>query len=91
MTQQTKFELIRYHRKEYCRGSKKRKTEILQMLIGLTGYSRKHLIRALNQNVDIPKKITRERTSCYEPITKHLDGSGRHPTSCAATPPTIYP
>jgi hypothetical protein len=73
MTQQTKFELMRHYRKEYRRSSKKRKTEILQMLIGLTGYSRKHLIHALNKDVDIPKKITRERISCYEPITKHLE------------------
>lgn len=73
MTQQTKFELIRHHRKEYRRAGKKRKTEILAMLIELTGYSRKHLIHALNQDVDVPKKITRERISRYEPIIEHLE------------------
>lgn len=73
MTQQTKFELIRHHRKEYKQARKKGKTEILEMLIGLTGYSRKHLIHALNQDVDIPKQITRDRISRYEPIKGHLE------------------
>jgi hypothetical protein len=73
MTQRTKFELIRHHRKEYKRARKRQKTEILEMLIGLTGYSRKHLIHALNQDVDIPKKITRDRISRYEPIIEHLE------------------
>ena len=73
MTQQTKFELVRHHRKEYRQAGKKRKTEILEMLIGLTGYSRKHLIHALNQDVDVPKKITRDRISRYEPIMEHLE------------------
>lgn len=73
MTQQTKFELIRHHRKEYKRAGKKRKTEILDMLIGLTGYSRKHLIHALNKDVDIPKTITRQRISRYELVADHLE------------------
>lgn len=72
MTQQTKFELVRHHRKEYKRASKRRKTEILEMLVGLTGYSRKHLIHALNKDVDVPRTITRERVSRYEPVVDHL-------------------
>lgn len=73
MTQQTKFELIKHHRKEYRRAHKRRKTEILATLIGLTEYSRKHLIHALNQDLDVPKAITRERVSRYAPVVEHLE------------------
>jgi len=73
MTQQTKAELIRHHRREYRRAGKKQKTQIILSLMSLTGYSRKHLIHALNQDVEVPKKITRQRVSRYGIITEPLE------------------
>jgi len=68
MTQQTKAELIRHYRRQYKRGTKGEKSRILDILAQATGYTRKHIIHALNQDVEIPKKITRERISPYKPI-----------------------
>jgi hypothetical protein len=73
MTQRTKAELIRHYRKDYRRAAKGQKGIILQNLVVLTGYARKYLIHALNQDVEIPKKITRKRISIYEPIIGHLE------------------
>jgi len=73
MTQQTKSELIRHYCKEYKRVSKSGKGQILQALTELTGYSRKHLIHALNRRVEIPKKVSRKRVSRYQPVVGHLE------------------
>ena len=73
MTQQTKADLIQDHRKRYKRATKKEKGQILEALTQLTGYTRKHIIHALNQDVGIPKKITRERISRYEPALEPLE------------------
>lgn len=73
MTQRTKADLIRHYRRQYLHSSKKNKGLLLQELIRLTGFSRKHLIHALNKDLDIPKTITRERVSRYEAIVEPLE------------------
>jgi hypothetical protein len=72
MTQQTKSDLIKRYRKQYKRAGKKEKKRILDILVEATGYSRKHIIHALNQEVDVPRKITRKRVSSYETVIEPL-------------------
>lgn len=73
MTQHTKSDLIKHHGKEYRKASKRRKSQILDTLAELTGYTRKHLIHALRGDLDIPKEIKRDRRSPYEPVKAHLE------------------
>lgn len=73
MTQQAKAEIIQHYRKQYRRATKGEKSRIIDTVAESTGYSRKHIIHALNKDVDVPKRITRDRVSRYEPIIKPLE------------------
>jgi hypothetical protein len=66
MDQHSKSELLRSYRKRYERASKKEKGNIINTIIDATSYSRKHIIRVFNQDVKVPKKITRTRPSRYQ-------------------------
>ena len=72
MDQHSKAELIKTYKKRYMRSGKYEKTRIIDSIMEATGYSRKHVIYALNQDRIIPKKVTRTRVSHYEPITDLL-------------------
>ncbi len=65
MDQHSKSELLRSYRKRYERASKREKTSIIDTIIEATGYCRKHVIRALNLDVQVPRKVTRSRCSKY--------------------------
>jgi hypothetical protein len=71
--QHSKAELIKTYRKQYKRANKDEKSRIIGVIIEATLYCRKHVIRALNRDVDVPKRITRERMSRYEPIIEPLE------------------
>jgi len=73
MTQQTKSELIRHYGKRYKRAAKWEKTRIIDAIVESTGYSRKHIIHALNEDVSVPTLITRDRVSSYESIVEPLE------------------
>ena len=49
---QTKSELVRVLGQQYCKSSKKVKTQILNQFITVTGYHRKHAIRLLSGKID---------------------------------------
>ena len=71
--QHSKAELIKTYRKQYKRAKKAEKSRIIGVIIEATLYCRKHVIRALNRDVDVPKRITRLRLSRYEPIVEPLE------------------
>jgi hypothetical protein len=73
MTQQAKAEIIKHYRKSYRRATKGEKSRIINIIAESTGYSRKHIIHALNEDVDVPARITRDRVSRYEPIMEPLE------------------
>jgi hypothetical protein len=73
MTQQTKAEIIKHYRRQYRRAAKKEKSRIIDIIAESTGYSRKHIIHALNEDVEVPKRITRDRVSRYEAIIEPLE------------------
>ena len=73
MTQQAKAEIIKHYRKQYRRAVKSEKSRIIDIIAESTGYSRKHIIHALNEDVDVPIQITRDRVSRYEPIIQPLE------------------
>ena len=73
MTQQTKSELIRHYRKQYKHAVKWEKSRIIDAIVESTGYSRKHIIHALNEDVSVPTLITRDRVSSYESIVEPLE------------------
>lgn len=73
MTQQAKAEIVKHYRKQYKRASKGEKSRILDIIVESTGYDRKYLIHALNEDVAVPKKISRDRMSRYEPIVEPLE------------------
>jgi len=73
MTQQAKAEIIKHYRKQYKRATRNEKSRILDVIVESTGYDRKHVIHALNDDVEIPKKIFRDRVSRYEPIIEPLE------------------
>jgi len=73
MMQQAKAEIIRHYRKQYKRAVKWEKSRIIDTIAESTGYSRKHIIHALNEDVSVPTQITRDRISCYEPIIEPLE------------------
>jgi hypothetical protein len=72
MDQHSKSEMLRSYRKRYHRASKKEKIAIIDTIIDATGYSRKHIIRALNDDVQIPKRVTRTRSSRYAHLFETL-------------------
>jgi|GEM_PF-653746 hypothetical protein len=65
MDQHSKSELIRSYRKRYERSLKREKSQIISQIVDATGYCRKHVIRALNKDIDVPKRIHRKKTSRY--------------------------
>lgn len=73
MMQQAKAEIIKHYGKQYKRAVKREKSRIIDIIAESTGYSRKHIIHALNEDVDVPIQITRERISRYEPIIEPLE------------------
>lgn len=72
MDQHSKAELIKSYQKRYRKAGKKDKTRIISQIVDATGYSRKHVVRALNSDRHIPKKVTRTRRSKYAPVLKPL-------------------
>ena len=54
MTQQAKAEIIKHYRKQYKRAVKSEKSRMIDMIAESTGYSRKHIIHALNDDVHVP-------------------------------------
>lgn len=73
MTQQANAELIRHYRSQYRRATKSEKSRIIDTIAESTRYSRKHIIHALNEDVEVPRQITRDRGSRYEPIIEPLE------------------
>lgn len=73
MTQQAKAEIIKHYRKHYKRAAKREKSRVIDVIAESTGYSRKHIIHALNEDVDVPIQITRARISRYESIIEPLE------------------
>lgn len=65
MDQHSKSELLKSYRKRYERASKREKTEIITRVTDATGYSRKHVIRAFNKDLEIPRQIRRKKGSRY--------------------------
>ncbi len=61
MDQHSKSELIKSYRKRYGRCRKSEKSEIINRVVEATGYSRKHVIRAMNRELDVPKRIRRKK------------------------------
>lgn len=72
MDQHSKAELIKSYRKRYRRAAKKEKSRIISQIVDATGYSRKHVVRALNNHYHIPRKVTRTRKSKYDAILRPL-------------------
>lgn len=72
MDQHSKSEMLRSYRKRYQKASKKDKITIIDTIIDATGYSRKHVIRALNDDVQIPKRVIRTRSSRYAHLFETL-------------------
>lgn len=72
MDQHSKSELIKSYRKRYAKAIKKDKSQIISQIIDATGYARKHVIRALNQDLDVPRKVTRTRSSSYSHVYEKL-------------------
>jgi len=72
VNQKEKWAVIRTFSKEYLRGKKKQRTELLNRLGYVTGYSRKHLMEIL---VYPParKPIRRRRSSCYQVVFPLLE------------------
>jgi len=73
MTQQANAEIIKHYRSQYKRATKSDKSRIINTIAESTRYSRKHIIHALNEDVEVPKQITRDRGSRYEPIVEPLE------------------
>lgn len=72
MDQHSRSELIASYRRRYKKSSKKEKSRIVNAIIDATGYCRKHVIRALNAEVRVPKRIERTRTSRYAHLYETL-------------------
>ena len=72
MDQHSKSELIRSYRKRYERASKRDKTQIINSIVDASGYARKHVIRALNRNLDVPQKVRRRKRSRYARLYQTL-------------------
>jgi hypothetical protein len=72
MDQHSKSEILRSYRKRYQQSSKKEKMAIIDAIIDLTDYNRKYVIRALNNDIQIPKRINRTRSSRYARLYETL-------------------
>jgi hypothetical protein len=72
MDQHSKSELVKSYRKRYKRASKKDKTAIISSIVDATGYCRKHVIRALNEELPVPRRISRSRASRYAHLYETL-------------------
>jgi len=72
MDQHSKSELLRTYHKRYRKASKKEKTQIINTIIDAAGYCRKHIIRAFNKDLDVPKRIRRARCSRYSHLYRDL-------------------
>lgn len=72
MDQHSKSELIRSYRKRYEKATKREKSRIISQITDATGFCRKHVIRALNKGVQVPKVIRRKRTSRYTHLYETL-------------------
>lgn len=72
MDQHSKSELIKSYRKRYERASKKQKTQIITAIVDATGYARKHVIRALNRDLNVPRKVRRPKRSRYAHLYETL-------------------
>jgi hypothetical protein len=72
MDQHSKSELLRTYYTRYRRASKKEKTQIINTIVDATGYCRKHVIRALNKDLQVPKRVKRTRTSRYAHLYRDL-------------------
>lgn len=72
MDQHSKSELLRTYHKRYRKASKKEKTQIINTIIDAAGYCRKHIIRAFNKDLDVPKRIRRARCSRYSHLYEDL-------------------
>ena len=72
MDQHSKSELIRSYRRRYERATKREKSRIISQITDATGFCRKHVIRALNKDVQVPKRIRRRKTSRYAHLYETL-------------------
>src|SRR4030067_1349829 len=72
MDQHSKSEMIRTYRRRYERASKRDKTQIINSIVDASGYARKHVIRALNRNLDVPQKVRRRKRSRYARLYQTL-------------------
>ena len=72
MDQHSRAELIKSYRKRYRKAGKKDKGRIISLIVDATGYCRNHIIRALNSDCHVPKKVTRRRGSKYASISEPL-------------------
>lgn len=72
MDQHSKSEILRSYRKRYQQSSKKEKMAIIDAIIDVTDYNRKYVIRALNNGIQIPKRINRTRSSRYSHLYETL-------------------
>ena len=59
MDQHSGSELIRSYSKRYKKATKKEKAQIINIVADATGYCRKHIIRAFNTDLRVPKRVTR--------------------------------
>lgn len=73
MLQQAKAEIIKHYLAQYERATKREKSRIIDIIVEQTGYTRKHAIHVLNDDLVVPKRITRRRASRYQPIEKPLE------------------
>ena len=84
MDKQSCAAVIKHYRRVYFRATKKGKREILEVLIGLTGYHRKYLIRRLGDPGQPAKYLRRHKPSPYAPVLeklKELWTYGKYPCS----------
>jgi hypothetical protein len=65
MTHESKAEVVKHYRKQYQRSTKKQKSQILNIIIQTTGYSRKHAIALLKLPSGPSSVVRRPRTSPY--------------------------
>lgn len=68
---QDRLTVVRAFNKEYNHSTKKQKSILLERLIKITGYSRKHLMEILS-NPPRVKRIRRKRVSIYLTVIKYL-------------------
>ena len=72
MTHQTKAELVKRYAKLYKKACKSEKTRILDIIIEITDYTRKHAIFLLNHPDALKNKVRRRRRSKYGHLLETL-------------------